>query len=44
MANNIEKTVKRNIGTAGAGSKRNLYFGEIYRISEYHVKVPQLQL
>ncbi len=39
MANNIEKQLKENIGTAGAGSKGNLYIGAIYRISEYHVKI-----
>ena len=41
--NNIEKQL-RNIGTTGAGSKGDFYIGAIYRISGYHVKVPQLQL
>lgn len=44
MANNIEKQLKEISERLEQGDKRNLYFGEIYRISEYHVKVPQLQL
>ena len=41
MANNIEKQLKENNRNGlEQGVKEIFNFGEIYRISEYHVKVP----
>lgn len=40
MANNIEKQLKEISERLEQGVKEIFYFREIYRISEYHVKVP----
>ena len=44
MANNIEKQLKEISERLEQGVKEIFTSERIYRISEYHVKVPQLQL